>query len=575
MRWICHPPDEETVLSLARHFDLNPITAQLLVQRGLTSSEHIDAFFNPKLRQLEDPFRLSNMDRAVDRLRKAMRGGEEILVFGDYDVDGITSITLLVSILRRCGIFPRYIVPRRLQEGYGLTRAAIDRTLEEGSPDLFITVDCGTNSHREIGFLRDLEIDVLVIDHHTAKAEPPEDCILVNPHVYDRPDTPWRDLSAVGLVFKLVHGLLVQLRREDDRRAFEISLKNYLDLVALGTIADLVPLRAENRILAKAGLLRLRNTGRLGLKALFDVSGMALGSEIRPFDISFRLGPRLNASGRLADAAVPIEMLLGDDWDHCHKAAQMLDNVNRERQGIERSIFLQAEQQVEARYADHSGLVLYDPEWHTGVVGIVASRLMQKYHRPCIVLGAEGERARGSGRSIPGIDLVAVLKKCAPLLEHWGGHPMAVGVTLDPENVEALQKAFHEVVLQCAGGSLPTKEVELIDWLEPEQIREDLLDDLERFHPFGQGNPEPVFGIAGVVLKQRPEVFGNGHFRFRINPAGGIPISCIAWKMAHSVPATGQPLDMAVRLSWNYWNGRRNPQAQIVSWRAGGDSSQE
>ena len=567
MRW-CHSPVADHRIEFLQHsLSLNPIVARVLYRLGLTEASAARDFLNPKLRNLRDPFEIRNLELAVERLRRAMRERESILIFGDYDVDGVTSITLLVSALRHFGIFPRYAVPQRLSEGYGLSPSSIDRALEQGRPDLLVAVDCGTNSCEDITRLRNLGVDVIILDHHSSKDSLPRDCILVNPHVHDSPTAPWCHLSSVGLVFKLVHGLLKQLRDEGDEAAHEFSLKHHLDLVALGTIADLVPLLGENRILASHGLLRLRGPHRPGVGALLEVSGKSIGEDVSPFDVSFRLGPRINACGRLADAALPIEMLLSENWMECSKAARRVDAFNRERQAIEKAIFLQAEKQVNDNLGGSSGLVLHDSSWHPGVVGIVASRLTQLFNRPSIVLGQEGGLAKGSGRSISGVNLVDLLRSCRHLLDSWGGHPMATGVSLKAECVEEFRTAFDQAAACELGGAIPERELELAQWIRIEDIDERLLDDLERLQPHGQDHPEPVFGLRRVSLNRPPEEFGNGHLRFQLDDPFRRSIAGVAWKMSQRRPPVGDSLDLAVKASWNRWNGRRYPQVELVDWR--------
>ncbi len=567
MRWRYTPLPSSQVHRLGRQFTLSPIASSLLARLGLTEPEEVKTFIKPLLRNLSDPFELKNLDRAVHRLRQAMNSGEDILIFGDYDVDGVTSIALLIGILQQFGTFPRYIVPKRLTEGYGLSRVAIDRAIEKGRPGLLIAVDCGTNAHDEVAYLNQQGIDVIIIDHHTSTKEHAPDCLLVNPHLCDNRNAPWSELCSVGLVFKLIHGLLKQLRQEGDGTALEIQLKDYLDLVALGTIADLVPLRGENRILAKAGLRSLRNSRRPGLNALFEVSRINIGEEVSPFDVSFKLGPRINASGRLADASLPIEMLLSKDWRHCNEAARKLDDFNSERQHIERKISLEAEEVVATQLLGAEGYVLYNRDWHPGVVGIVASRLVQKFHRPSIVLGTEGDLAKGSGRSIPGINLVDVLQSCDSCLYDWGGHPMAVGLSLLPDQVPRFQEKFDDAIKRTLGGRVPEKEIQIACWISIEDVSSRLLDEMTIFQPFGQGNPEPVFGLQDTILRRPTEVFGKGHFRFRLDSGSSEPISGVAWKQSGNRPSPGKPIDMALRINWNVWKGRKSIQAELVDWR--------
>ncbi|HUL54413.1 MAG TPA: single-stranded-DNA-specific exonuclease RecJ [Opitutaceae bacterium] len=568
MRWIHTPLPAAEVAAFSRQLGVSPVLAELLRRNGLREPEAAARFLRPALAELQDPFLLVNLDAAVARLKQAIARREVVVVLGDYDVDGVGSTVLLVSILRRFGLDPRFVVPLRLEEGYGLSRGAIDRALEAGRPDLFVALDCGTNSHDELAYLQAQGVDAIVIDHHRSKDKPLGGGILVNPHVHAGPeDAPWRNLCTVGLVFKLVHGLLKQLRADNHPVAYRIKLKEYLDLVAMGTVADLVPLVGENRILSYHGLRILQETQRRGLRALMDVSGLRPGQEIQPVDISFRLGPRINASGRLADAALSVELMLSDDAAFCTEAAHRLDDFNRERQEIERQITEAAERVVEAHYGEAHGLVLFDEAWHPGVVGIVASRVTRKYHRPCIVLGHENGLAKGSGRSIYGLNLVEMLGSCADLLASWGGHPMAVGVTLPRKNLEAFRERFSGAVRVWQRGQISEPGLEIASWLTLEQVRESLMEELGSLHPFGQGNPEPIFGLRGVRFLQRPEVFKEQHFRFHLSDADGRRVYGVAWKLAHRVPPVGTPVDLAVQLAWNFHNDRKLLQMELLDWR--------
>jgi single-stranded-DNA-specific exonuclease len=571
MRWIDPPVDDAQALALGQALGVSPTMGALLCRRGLTEAVAARSFLNPRLASLGDPFRLTGMDRAVARLRQAMARGEKILVYGDYDVDGATSTALLIAILRRYGIQPRYFVPLRLEEGYGLSTEALDRALADSQPDLLIAVDCGTSSRAAVAHLRGLGIDVIILDHHASKEALPDDCILVNPHVWDEDKAAegWSELSAVGIVFKFLHALLKQLRAEGDDHAAEIHLRDYLDLVALGTICDLVPLCGENRILATHGLQLMQRCRRVGLCALIEASGLQLGDEITPFDISFRLGPRINASGRLADASMPIELLLSDDYQASRGAARTLDNYNRERQEIERAMAEAAIAQVEAHYANDPGLVLFSPDWHPGVVGIVASRVAARFHRPTLVLGAEdGYGAKGSGRSIDGINLVEVLHGCSEHLERWGGHPMAVGLSVRQECVVGLRQAFSAAIGALTDGVMPEKVLPIDRWIDRDELSNDLLQELEQLAPYGQGNPEPVLALRGAVLQQI-NAFGNGHVRALLPArANGSALSVISWNSAGAPPPDSQPLDLAFRFHWNVWQGRKNPRITLLDWRA-------
>lgn len=568
MRWTYKPSPADEVGALSRHTGVSPVIAELLLRNGLGDPAAAASFMKPALADLNDPFLLPNVEVAAARLRKAIEAGEDIVVLGDYDVDGVSSTTLLVSILRRFGSKPRFVVPRRMEDGYGLSRSAIDRALEQGRPQLFIALDCGTNSHEEVAYLVSLGVEVLVIDHHRSKETPLTQGILINPHVHgSEGDAPWRNLCTVGLVFKLAHGLVKMLRAENHPVAHRIKLRDYLDLAAMGTVADLVPLTGENRILARFGLRILQGCERPGIRALMQIAGVKPDHGINPVDISFRLGPRINASGRLADAALSVELMLSDDEQFCDETAQQLDVFNRERQDIERHITEEAEQMIEARFADWPGVVLFGENWHPGVVGIVAGRVTRKYNRPCVVLGNEGDYAKGSGRSVNGVNLVEVLGACCDQLTSWGGHPMAVGVSLTKVHLDAFRLRFAEAVRAAAGSDLIEPILTISAWLTPDQIREPLMEELESLQPFGQGNPEPVFGVRGVVLRSRPEVFKQSHFRFSFDDSRGRRLFGVAWKMANRLPPVGVPLDFAVELAWNHFNDRKLLQLELVDWR--------
>ncbi|OIO60299.1 MAG: single-stranded-DNA-specific exonuclease RecJ [Verrucomicrobia bacterium CG1_02_43_26] len=554
---------------LSKELKISEPVASMLVTFGIRNASEGRAFLESKLADLEDPFAITHLKEAAERLIQAINQKENVLIFGDYDVDGVTSAALLVSFLREFGLDPKYVVPFRLQEGYGLSQIAVERALAENPGiDLFISLDCGTNSLKEVQYVREQGIDVTIVDHHQSTETLPEDCVIVNPHVFDKAENPWQSLCTVGLVFKLCHGLLKLLRESEIDKAFDLKLKDYLDFVALGTIADMVPLRGENRILAKQGLSVMSDMKRPGLQALFQVSGISIAQEIKPSDVSFRLGPRINASGRLADAILPINLLLNDNYEESLKLAQQLDAMNKERQAIERTVTEQAISIVE-KEGQHTqeAILVYNEDWHFGVVGIVAGRLSRLYHRPTLVLGSECGYAKGSGRSIEGINLVDVLKECDELLHIWGGHPAAIGLSLDPNNLDALYDRFLRTVQAITPEGLPEPSIDIAYWIDVNELTTKLLDELDLLHPFGMDNPEPIFGLKGVTLEKPADVFANKHWRFRLNTDKQGYIGGIAWNMAERIPALRTPIDMAVRFNWNHWNGKSYPQIELVDWR--------
>jgi single-stranded-DNA-specific exonuclease len=573
MRWIHTPLAAAEVEALSKREGVSLVLAELLMNAGLEKAGAAGPFMRPALADLADPFLVRNLEPAVARLCEAIARRDPVTVLGDYDVDGVTSTALMVSVLRRFGLEPRFIVPRRAEDGYGLSRSAIDRALEQGMPRLFVALDCGTNSHDEVAYLCSRGIDVIVVDHHRSKERALEQGLLVNPHVNpdaSGADAAWRNFCTVGLVFKLMHGLLKRLRAESHPIALTVKLRDHLHLVALGTLADLVPLTGENRILAQHGLRMMQETRRPGLRALMDVAGVKAGQQIMPVDISYRIGPRINASGRLADAALSVELLVSDDARFCFDTARQLDLFNRERQEIERQITEEAERLIESRHAADHGIVLFDESWHPGVVGIVAGRVSRKYNRPSIVLGNEGDLAKGSGRSIDGINLVEVLALCGGHLGSWGGHPMAVGVSLAKTQVDAFRLLFSESVRTHSGGDIAEARIKIAAWLLPGQICEELMGELDTLHPFGQGNPEPIFGVSSIVLRQPPEIFKEQHFRFWLDDGRGRRVSGVAWKAAKRLPPSGIAIDLAVGMHWNHFNGRKLLQLELVDWRLAG-----
>jgi single-stranded-DNA-specific exonuclease len=567
MRWIDPPANASLAAEFARQLGLSGACARLLAARGFTSVDTVEAFLSPSLQQLADPLAAGRMGAAVARLEHALENQESVLIFGDYDVDGVTSTVLLTHFLRRFGLNPRFVVPHRIDEGYGLSVDSLERALSDGKPQLLIAVDCGTGSAVEVAWLREQGIDVLILDHHASKEALPADCILVNPHVNDPDDVPWMDLCAVGLVFKFCHAFLKVMRRKGDPLAEKTDLREYLDLVALGTVADLVPLTGENRILVRHGLRHLRFCRRPGICALMEVVGLTLGDALTPIDIGFRIGPRINASGRLDDATLPIQLLLGEDWQSCKAAARALDDFNRERQEIERTITEEAEALVIATYGDDLGLIVHADSWHAGVVGIVASRLSRKFNRPALVLGSEADgQCKGSGRSVEGVNLVEILSECSAHISQWGGHPMAVGLTTSKDQLEQLRAAFNATLVRQFPDGLPGPALRIDTFIATADLTEGLLDELDRLAPFGQGNPEPVFGLAGVTLAGIGQL-GKSHCRFQLlRDNGRAPLEGVAWNPDNWPPA-GQPLDIAVRFHWHDWRGDRSPRLTLLDWR--------
>lgn len=578
MEWIPLNTPSAIATDLAGKLGCSPLLAKLLLGRdaGLKNPDLARKFLEPELKHLRCPFEIEGMRAVVDRFWEGIQNKEQFLVFGDYDVDGVTSTVSLVHFLKQWDLTPKFVVPRRMEEGYGLSTAAVERALSDhGVPDLFIALDCGTNSASAVELLKARGADVIVVDHHQELEDIRVDCLLINPHIdhaSEEPPPPWLNLSTAGLVFKLIHAVVKHARAVGHPQGKATRVVDYLDLAGMGTVADLVELRGENRLIARHGLDRLSQTRRPGVHALFQASGIENGDAIDSADISFKLGPRINAVGRLDDACIPVELLLGEDFAHCRNLAKNLNSLNEERKQIEATIFEEALAIINRDgLKDWDGIVVFRPSWHHGVVGIVASRLTQALHRPCLVLGSadpgmEGP-LKGSGRSIPGVNLVEVLEQCSEHLLKWGGHPMAVGLTLESEAVPALQKAFSQAVSRANPRGLPEKSLEIADWLDPKAITPGLLRELERLQPFGQGNPRPLLGIRPVVLTRAPKQVKEKHFRFQLDSSGGNSVGGIAWNLGDRIPPLGKPLEFAARLCWNQWRGNRTLQLELVDWR--------
>lgn len=570
MLWKVHDDQTQCLDSLAEEFGISNLLTKLLVQRGVNDKAQADSFLKPSLKNLSDPFEVNYLKEGVEQLSQAIDEKSSIFIFGDYDVDGISSIVQMVSILRVYGLDPSYCVPYRMTEGYGLTREAIDRGLQGSRPDLMIVVDCGTNSKESIDYLKSLGISVIIIDHHQLTTELSENCLLINPHVNDpgQEDKGWYNLSASGLVFKFLHGLIKYRKGLNDPIANEMKLSQIIDLAGMGTIADLVPLQGENRILARYALHHLRNNKRLGLLALLKESRVSSVSTLSSSDISFRLAPRINASGRLSDASLPVELLLTEESKFAQQSAKELDDLNNERQTIQKKIVEEAESKIGDVPSDQLAYILHDEKWHPGVVGIVASRISRKLNRPCLILGNEGEMAKGSGRSVGGVDLVKVLTECEPHLEHWGGHPMAVGVKLPQQNLEVFSKAFDQAMNRFYPEGVPEPELDIACWVNFEDLGDGLMEELSLLEPYGQMNPEPILGLKGVMLKEEAKTFAKIHKRFILthNEQREKMIEGIAWNF-NNMPNANEPVDLAVRLEWNTWNNKKTSRVILVDWK--------
>ena len=537
--------------------------ARILHRRGVASPEAADRFLNPRLKTLSDPFLLPDMRPAVDRILGAVDRAERIVLYGDYDVDGITSLALLTRLLRVYGARPECFLPDRVEEGYGVTADGLARCRADFRPQLLIALDCGTSSSAELAGLADDGVDAIVVDHHECKEPLPRCVAVVNPK---RPEAKadtrggddYRYLCSVGLVFKLCHALL-------KTRPAAFSLKEYLDLVALGTVADIVPLVQENRILVQKGLEIMEQTQSPGLRALMEIASTK--APLDPGHLGFHLGPRLNAAGRLGTARDSLELLLTDDPDRARTLAHALDAQNRERQGVERETLLEAERQIGTNPAAAAAIVCGAPGWHPGVLGIVAARLCKKHHRPTLVIGFdETGIGKGSGRSIDGLSLVAALGHCGHLLERFGGHEMAAGITLRRECFEEFKETFPRVAATLLSAEALLPRMELDGELSLEEIDLAFLREHERLQPFGMANRHPVFLVRGVRPLAEPVVLKEKHLRLTLGCNGTRHEAIFFNGAADALPPP--PWDVGVKIARNEWRGRISVQIQVQGIRA-------
>ena len=482
--------------------------ARLLSRKGFRCAEEVEVFLRPRLSSLSDPFLLPQMGAAVSRVISALDQNERIVLFGDYDVDGVTSLALLDEMLRAYGGAPELFLPLRIEEGYGLSRESVERCLEQQQPQLLIAVDCGTSSVNEVATLNKRGVDVIVLDHHEPKAQLPGCVGIVNPKLTA---CGFEYLCSVGIVFKLCHALL------KTRPLPEFDLKSKLDLVALGTVADIVPLRGENRVLVQRGAIEIAQTSRIGLQKLMQIAGVH--PPILPDDIGYRLGPRLNAAGRLSTAEKSLRLLLTQDESEATVLAAELDRQNRERQDVETQIFIAATEKIDDEFdaARDAAIVSGARGWHPGVLGIVASRLARKYHRPAIVIGFDDNGiGKGSGRSIDGLNLVEALNRCAASLDKYGGHEMAAGLALCEENFDRFAEAFLITARELLSDEALQPCIQLDHELPFTEIDIEFLRWHEMLQPFGNGNPQPLFFARQVEPVVPPRVVKEKHLIFRL-----------------------------------------------------------
>jgi single-stranded-DNA-specific exonuclease len=566
-RWSLAPAQPSLAAELSAALQLSALLAQCLLNRGLTDPARAAGFLEPRLKHLSDPFLLPDMGRAVERLFRARQQAEPITIFGDFDVDGITSTALLVEVLGRLGWRVAYYLPHRLEEGYGLSQDGIENCLRQKPAKLLLAVDCGSTAVASIAWLKQQGVDTVVLDHHQVSAPQPETVALINPQLQDACGRNFRELCSVGLAFKLAHALVKYGRQNGLPEAAEFDLRPLLDLVALGTIADLVPLIGENRILVSAGLDRLNRTQRPGLVALRRVA-QAEGY-IGPVEVGFQLAPRLNAAGRLEHALQSLELLLAKDASEADPLAEALDAQNRSRQQIERKISDQVVSMVRGKFNPQTDFVVVEGDalWHRGVVGIVASRVAREFYRPTIIVGGNGEEWHGSGRSIDGFDLAAALCGCADLLTRHGGHAMAAGLSLPTAHLERFRNRLNEIARQ----TLSPDCLQPVLYLDAEAALQELgleqVHGLNRLQPLGQANPAVQLLARGLRQQRPPQRLGKEQQHLKMWVTDGRRTLEALWWQCNRDRLPDGAFDLAFAPEINEFNGRRSVQMKVLDWR--------
>jgi single-stranded-DNA-specific exonuclease len=563
-RWIEAQVDLGRAASVAQALGLHPLAGRVLAARGLADPAAAETFLASRLADLPDPFSMKGMDAAVARIVRAVEEGERIALYGDYDVDGVTSTSLLAGFLRACGADVLTYVPHRLVEGYGLNTAAVEKLAAQGAR-LLVTLDCGITSAPEVRAASALGVDAVVVDHHTVPVELPAAAAILNPH---QPGCPYpsKDLAAVGVTFTLAMALRKALRergRFGAQRA-EPNLKDALDLVALGTVADVVPLVGANRILVRWGLEVLARSRRPGVRALKRVAGIAEGAEVSAGQVGFRLAPRINAAGRLDDAGRGVRLMLETDEGRAEALARELDQENQSRQEIERTILDEALHDAAERVqAGARGLVLARDGWHAGVVGIVASRIVERFHRPAVLVALGEVEGKGSGRSIEAFHLHDALRACEAHLVRFGGHRHAAGITIARGNVPAFREAFEAHALAHVKDEDLVPRCKIEGWIEERDVSDLAIADLARLGPYGAGHPEPVFALRGAAAKARTVGAGGTHLKLALGR-----LDAIGFGMGDRLPLCAGAVEAAFTMGFDEWDGRRRIQLRLRDVRS-------
>ena len=556
--WKIKTPDTSLVFRLAEEFKTSEIIGRVLANRDIESLESSRSFFDPKLSQLHDPFLMKDMDIAAGMVAEKVKSGGRIFIFGDYDVDGTTGSSTLFLFLTSLECDAKVYIPDRMKEGYGLSREGIDVAKDWGA-DLLISCDCGINATDEVAYANDQNLEVIITDHHMPDENLPEATAILNPKQSDC-SYPFKGLCGGAVVFKLIQAVSQLLELDDD------LAHQYIDLITLGTAADIVPLTDENRIIVKHGLKSLSKTKRPGLRALLEVSGLG-EKELTVGRLLFWAAPRINAAGRLGDANRAVQLMTTENLPESLKLARELDEENRQRQDLQQSMVDEAIVKVNAEVdlKKEKAIVLWDDNWHEGIIGIVASKIKETYHRPAVIISLSNGTGKGSARSVKGFDLYENLAECRELLDGYGGHPMAAGLTLNRENLEDFRTQFSNLAYETLADDDLVNSLDIEGEMDLNLIDGRFMDFLEKLAPFGPGNMTPKFITRHVIPVGNPRLVGNGdHLKFRAKK-GETSYDAIGFNMGNHYEKliTGKPIDIAYVVEKNEWQGRTSIQLNI------------
>ena len=552
-KWEIYEQNEELIEKISKTHNISRLLAQILINRGITDDEQIDVFLNPKRNNFHNPFLMNDMEKAVDRIIKAIENKEKTIIYGDYDVDGITSITVLKQFLEERGLETDYYIPNRLDEGYGLNSKAVE-AIANKKYTLMITVDCGISGINEVKLANDLNIETIITDHHEPLDELPSAYAIIDAKRKDN-TYPFRGLAGVGVVFKLIQAISIKLHLD------EKEYLKYLDIVCIGTISDIVPLVDENRVIAKLGLMLVKQTKNIGLKTLVKETGY---KNIDSGMVSFGIAPRINASGRMGKQEEALRLFLTTDLKEAETITNNLNEYNLERQKIEKNIFEQAISQIEKEnISDLNSIVLAGENWHHGVIGIVASRITEKFFKPTILICIEGKEGKGSGRSIPGFDLHEALVKSAGYLKKYGGHEMAVGLSLDKNQFEGFKKYFEEIAKEKNVKSIiPVINIDCE--ITKKDLNKSTIEQMQLLEPYGEKNKPPLIVYKNIKIASIRTLLEGKHLKISLRDGNEI-INAIGFNLGELADEflIGDKVDLVGTLELNCYGGVENIQINI------------